>query len=244
MASIAKNIRETSKFSYITTGSFNGQFFNYTTTFNSSNFTTTGSLSAITGATPVNCPQGRILRANGKKLYPGGAYPGVSTMMIGVYDSLSLLSGFIDPNASVFALYNSDKSTDVPDNFDLSGTNVIHRGPPVFTLGDVIAGRQIRSTSSTVLATAGTGGSAVNINANLGQVFTCAQTAAVAFTATPGPSGSVVYVIITPATGAAVTITTNMKGPAITTTTTGKVTTLMFISDGTNLNLVSQAQAA
>lgn len=240
MASIAHNIKESSKFNYISTGSFNGQFYSYATTFNSSNFTTTGALSAVTGATAANCPQGRVLRASGKKLYPGGAYPGVSTMMVGVYDSISLLSGFIDPNTSVFALYNSDKPTDVPDNYDLSGTNVVHRGPPVFTLGDVIAGRQIRSTTTTVLATAGT----ININANLGQVFTCAQTGIIAFTGTPGLSGSIVYVIITPTTGAAVTITTNMKGPAITTTTTGKVTTLMFVSDGTNLNLVSQAQAA
>ena len=240
MASIAKNIRETSKFSYIATGSFNGQFFSYATTFNTSNLTTTGALSAVTGATAANCPQGRILRANGKKLYPEGSYPGVSTMMVGVYDSISLLNGFIDPNTSVFALYNSDKSTDVPDNFDLSGTNVVHRGPPVFTLGDVIAARQIRSTTSTVLGTSGT----LNINANLGQVFTCAQTSVIAFTATPGPSGSIVYVIITPTTGAAVTITTNMKGPAIVTTVTAKVTTLMFVSDGTNLNLISQAQQA
>ena len=243
MASIAHNIKERSTNNYITTGSFNGQFFNYTTSFNTTTLTTTGALTAVTDATVTNCPQGRVLRATGKKLYPGGAYPGVSTMLIGVYDSLSLLSGFIDPNSSVFALYNHDKPVDVIDAFDLSG-NVIHKGPPVFTLGDVIAGRQIRSTGGGPLsATTGT----VNINANLGQVFTCAQSGALILSATgtsPGPAGSVVYLIITPTTGAGVTLGANVKGPAIVSTTTAKVTTITFISDGTNLNVVSQAKEA
>lgn len=242
MASIAHNIKERSTNNYITTGSFNGQLFSYATSFNSATLTTTGALTAVEGATPANCPQGRVLRATGKKLYPGGSYPGVSTMLIGVYDSLSLLSGYIDPNSSVFALYNHDKPVDTIDAFDLSG-NVTHRGPPVFTLGDVIAGRQIRSTGGGALATTGT----VNINANLGQIFTCAQTGALTLTATgtsPGPAGSVVYLIITPTTGAGVTLSTNVKGPAITATTTAKVTTITFVSDGTNLNLVSQAKEA
>jgi hypothetical protein len=217
MASIAHNIKERSTNNYITTGSFNGQFFNYTTSFNTTTLTTTGALTAVTGATVTNCPQGRVLRATGKKLYPGGAYPGVSTMLIGVYDSLSLLSGFIDPNSSVFALYNHDKPVDVIDAFDLSG-NVIHKGPPVFTLGDVIAGRQIRSTGSTALTTVtGTGAVAdQTIDVTLGQTFTLTTSAsgAATFTLTPTAGslvtatlGSTVRIFISQTTANATTIT-------------------------------------
>ena len=242
MANIAHNIKERSTNNYITTGSFNGQFYNYTTSFNSTTLTTTGALSAVSGATPANCPQGRVLRANGKKLFPGGSYPGISTMMIGVYDSLSLFSGFIDPNSSVFAVYNHDKPVDVIDGLDLSG-NVTKRGPPVFTLGDVIAGRQIRSTGGATLATSGT----VNINANLGQVFTCAQTGALTLTSTgtsPGPAGSIVYLIIAAATGSTVALSTNIKGPAIANTVTNKTTTITLVSDGTSLNVSAVAVQA
>jgi len=239
MANIAHNIKERAVRNYITAGSFNGQFYNYTTSFNTTTLTTTGALSAVTGATAANCPQGRILRENGKKLFPGGAYPGISTMMVGVYDSLSLLSGFIDPNSSVFAMYNTDKPVDVIDGLDLSG-NVVHKGQPVFTLGDVIAGRQIRSTGGGALATSGT----VNINANLGQVFTCAQTGALTLTGNAGSAGSIVYLIIAAATGATVTLSTGIKGPAITTTISGKTTTITFVSDGTSLNVSAVAVQA
>jgi hypothetical protein len=236
MASIAHNIKERSTNNYITTGSFNGQFFNYTTSFNTTTLTTTGTLAEVTGATVTNCPQGRVLRATGKKLYPGGAYPGVSTMLIGVYDSLSLLSGFIDPNSSVFALYNHDKPVDVIDAFDLSG-NVIHKGPPVFTLGDVIAGRQIRSnTITTSTATTGT----VTIDPSLGQVFrfSATMTGAVTLAAKAGAAaalpGAVVYVIFsdgggrtfigdqsTVLTAALVNPMTNAKGFAVTLVSNG-----------------------
>ena len=218
MASIAHNIKERSTNNYITTGSFNGQFYNYTTSFNTTTLTTTGSLAAVTGATPTNCPLGRVLRANGKKLYPGGSYPGVSTMLIGVYDSLSLLSGYIDPNSSVFALYNHDKPVDVIDAFDLSGS-VIHKGPPVFTLGDVIAGRQIRSTGSTALTSITTNGAqtAQTIDVTLGQTFTFtvsppSNVASITLNATAGSLvtatlGSVVRIFITATTVQNTTIT-------------------------------------
>ena len=238
MASIAHNIKERSTNNYITTGSFNGQFFNYTTSFNTTTLTTTGSLAAVTGATVTNCPQGRVLRATGKKLYPGGAYPGVSTMLIGVYDSLSLLSGYIDPNSSVFALYNHDKPVDVIDAFDLSG-NVIHKGPPVFTLGDVIAGRQIRSNTITTSTATATGGATLTIDPSLGQVFRFSATmaGAVALAAKAGAAaalpGAVVYVIFsdgggrtligdqsTVLTAASVTMT-NAKGYALTLVSNG-----------------------
>lgn len=240
MASIAHNIKERSTNNYITTGSFNGQFFNYTTSFNTTTLTTTGSLAAVTGATVTNCPQGRVLRATGKKLYPGGAYPGVSTMLIGVFDSLSLLSGYIDPNSSVFALYNHDKPVDVIDAFDLSG-NVIHKGPPVFTLGDVIAGRQIRSNTITTSTATATGGATLTIDPSLGQVFRFSATMAGAVTlaakagAAAALPGAVVYVIFSNGGGQTLAgdTTTVLTSQAAITMTTAKAYTLTLVSNGT-----------
>lgn len=180
MAHIAHNIVERPVLSYITSGSFNGQFFSYATTFNATTLITTGTLSAVTGATAANCPRGRVLRTNNKKLYPG-ANPGITTLMVGVYDSISLLSGFIDPNSSVFLVYNGNKSVDIIDGVDLSG-GVTHAGPSVFTLGDVVAGRQIRSTGSVALTAITANGAATGqaIDPSISQLFT--------FTVSP-PSG-------------------------------------------------------
>jgi hypothetical protein len=183
MAHIAHNIQERPVLSYITSGSFNGQFFSYETTFNTTTLTTTGALSAVTGATAANCPRGRVLRTNNKKLYPG-ANPGITTLMVGVYDSISLLSGFIDPNSSVFLVYNGNKSVDIIDGVDLSG-GVTHAGPSVFTLGEVIAGRQIRSTGNVALTTVtGTGGGSQVIDVTLSSLYTLTCSASGAATLT------------------------------------------------------------
>jgi hypothetical protein len=42
-------------------------------------------LSAVSGATSNNWPQARFLRETGKRLYPG-THPGVSTLLVGVFD--------------------------------------------------------------------------------------------------------------------------------------------------------------
>ena len=93
--------------------------------------------------TSEQCPAGRILRENGRKLYPK-ANPNVDQFYVGVYDSVTFLSGFIDPNDAVFALFNDNKPTYVDDSSvdeavrSLTGKTVPDAGAPVFTNGNVI----------------------------------------------------------------------------------------------------------
>ena len=145
-----QDYKDRAKMQYIATQAFNSAFWSYAITFDQVSLTNVGLLSPLSGATTANCPAGRILRTNGKKLYPGGAYPGVNTMMVGVFDAQSKLSGFIDPNSPLFAPFNSDKPVEVVDGSDLSGA-VPHLGPSVYTSGNVVAAGQIRSTGFTPL---------------------------------------------------------------------------------------------
>ena len=150
--------------SYITTAAFHADIFAYTTSFNPATFTTTGtltSLSTLGTATAANCPANRVLRETGKKLYPSGMVnandttygspnPGVRTYMVGVYDPNTFLTGFIDPNAKIFAIYNSDKPEYVARGLNPNGGfTELDTGAPVYTLGSVTAGTTV---------TAGTGG--------------------------------------------------------------------------------------
>ena len=232
---------EQSKRSYVATGVFNTAFFSYTSSLNAQN-QYVYTLGSVTGATTANCLAGHVLKENGRKLVPG-ANPGVTNYMVGVFDSSSLLNGFIDPNNSLFAVYNTDLPNFLPRGVDTAtgpdGTTN-DMGPSVFTSGAITAAKQIRSTTVTVL----TPGATVNINASLGQIFTLAQGSSVAVTVTGTASpavGSLVYLIVTQAgTAAAVSFGSNMKGTT-TTPTSGKTTTFAFISDGTNLNMFSVA---
>ena len=109
---------------YVSTGPFMGAFYSYTLSTNSS-LQTTGTLSLITNTT-LQCPAGRILALNGRKLTPGanpmnlitatyGAAPTSTTprLYLGVADLVSGLNGFIDPNSVLFAPY--DKNRPVTD---------------------------------------------------------------------------------------------------------------------------------
>jgi hypothetical protein len=125
---------------YVAILPFNGDFFSYSTStsFGPTGFTTTGSLGGVTGATGDNCPAGRVLRENGKKLFPE-ANPGVTTYMVGVYDATTFLNGYINPNSPVFQPMNTDKPTYLDDGVDTGlydGTSNI--GPGVYTAGDVV----------------------------------------------------------------------------------------------------------
>lgn len=259
MSQINADIKNRSMMNYISTAPFNGAFFKYTTSFNSTTFTNSGSLSTVTGATVANCPAGRVLRANGKKLYPPsstldavGPYPGVTTLMVGVYDSISCLTGYIDPNSSMFAYYNVDKSVDTTDNVDMSG-NVTHKGMSVFTLGDVVAGRQIRSTASIVLTPITVTGTPATqaLDATLGQTFTLASspsgTATTTITAPSAPVGATVRLIINTTTAFATTITfgTGFRttGTLNTGTVASKTFVVQFVGDGTSLIEVSRTTA-
>lgn len=125
------------KRSYISMRAYNNDIFSYTTRI-VNDYETVGTLGAVDGANAGNCPQGRILTETGRKLYPG-ANPGITHLMVGVFDYATGLSGFIDPNSSAFTPQNTDR----PYYFTSPGANTVDpdpdRAPPVFTRGDVLA---------------------------------------------------------------------------------------------------------
>lgn len=125
--------------SYLATEAYNGDFFSYAVTF--SNYVYTGALSAVTGATAGNCPAGRILHETGKKLYPS-ANPGIGQYMVSVFDPVSMLTGFINPNNPTFSLMNTDRPAYIADSPSGTGTGVSAsaRANALYTRGDVLAG--------------------------------------------------------------------------------------------------------
>lgn len=132
---MSRNLKEVSAKSYISTDEYNNNFFSYTvTTGPSPQFKKIGTLAAVNGATSGNCPAGNILRENGKKLFPD-AYPGVTDYMVGVFDILNNLSGFIDPNDPVFAPFNGDRPNYLRDSINSQAKNL---GAPVLTQGQVV----------------------------------------------------------------------------------------------------------
>jgi len=151
---------------FITTALWRTYFWAYTYTDPSpaNGFVGAGSLALVTrnGSATVDadCPVGRILRTNGKKLYPDAAGIPVAsradrTPLVGVFDYHSGLSGFIDPNETVFALYNVDKPIDSIDGSSGTGPND-HKGMSVYTGGTVTAVGNITTSTGNIAATAGT----------------------------------------------------------------------------------------
>lgn len=146
---MAKVSRDVSARSYIATEAFNNDFFTYTVT--KTNFKTEGKLGLVTFDSS-KCPAGRVLRENGRKLAPG-MNPGVTTYMVGVYDNQSMLSGFIDPNAPMFAVYNNERPNFLVDNVEPEANVITDKGAPVLTNGLVSAGTTVTAGLS---VTAGT----------------------------------------------------------------------------------------
>ena len=167
-----------SKRSYISTGAFNGIIYSYTTTLNTSNFKQEGRLAALTALpsgvtiTATNCPAGRILRETGRKLFPGAnpglvqgdSYQGTAVannnlnkMWVLVFDSVTGLRGFIDPNAPQFAVYNSDRNPAFVDVAETVGGAPTRLGQPVFTNGNITTtgGSVIQYKLVTALGTTG-----------------------------------------------------------------------------------------
>jgi hypothetical protein len=125
---------------YITMRVYNDDFFSYTTSLNS-DLQTIGRLAPVTGATAGNCAKGAFLRETGKRLY-SGVNPGISTLMVGVYDFATGLSGFIDPNSFAFSPQNTDRAYYIDSagyNPNSNDSLRSDQGPPVFTHGDVKA---------------------------------------------------------------------------------------------------------
>ena len=124
---------------YVAINPFDDHFYSYSvsTEFTGGQFVTTGSLSTVSGANATTCPAGRILRENGKRLYPG-VNPGVTSMLVGVFDDKTFFNGFIDPNASVFQTQNNDIAPSLPDQVD-GYFETRDLGNGVYTRGDLRA---------------------------------------------------------------------------------------------------------
>lgn len=147
MATVYRENRKTPTRQYIATAAFNAYFWTYTLTTDPNTFVQSGSFAPVSGANATNCPRGRILRETGERLFPG--QPGVNTLMVKVFDANSCLSGYIDPNAEVFAVYSTDKPGYMADGFENNATSGAHKGPSMFTMGDIIAdGGSLRVTGT------------------------------------------------------------------------------------------------
>jgi len=255
LSPIVQGIPPIPRRSYITTGTFHTDIFKYTSALNTSyvNVGTLTTLEALGTGNTTNCPGNRILRENGRTLAPdanpisflvSGASPGSSaaltlqTVLVGVYDANSGLSGFIDPNSPKFQLYNGSKP-----NFQPDGVN------PVGGAKDNLGANALVSVSATTAAPSG-GAVSVALDTTTAKVFkvtlgtTLTATTTITFTATSVPvAGSVIYIIFSSGTAVAYT-----KTLAFTTgfldegnqvvipvnTPTGRYV-FTFVSDGTTL---------
>jgi hypothetical protein len=186
MSSVGNAYEDQSKITYLATRTFQNDLFSYTTAINPTTFERTGTLTApISGATSGTCIVGSFLYETGKKLIPG-AHPGVKTLMVGVFDPVSFLSGYIDPNSEVFTRMNEDKSA-MLDTITTSGTldfGVFGRNPngntsdladPVYTRGDVTALGQATITGDITSETGDITADAGDIIATAGDIVAAKQ---------------------------------------------------------------------
>ena len=123
---------ESARKTYITMRPYNNDIYTYTSE----------RLIPVISATASNCPQGRFLRETGRRLYPN-THPGVSTMMVGVFDNVTSLNGIIDPLSFAFTPQTTDRPYFVDTNGFNPNTGDFPRqpdlGPPVYTQGDIYA---------------------------------------------------------------------------------------------------------
>jgi hypothetical protein len=229
---MSRNLKEVSAKSYIATEAYNDNFFTYSvTTGPSPQFKKTGALTAVSGSTSVNCPPVRILRENGKKLFPD-AYPGVTTYMVGVFDILNNLSGFINPNDPVFAPFNGDRPNYLKDSVNSQAKNL---GAPTLTQGnvicsgDVISSGQVRSQEFTVLETVDGVPNTSALDVSVGQVFMIYTTKNVTIVPSNMAVGAHVYLIITGGGAHTVTFGTGMFGLGPLVVEDGRAYTIHFI---------------
>jgi len=211
----------TSKRSYISTTAFNGLIYSYTAQLNSSTFKNEGKLAPLTvlpsggAVTSTNCPAGRILREVGRKLFPG-VNPGLATgdkyngvvvgnsstdhLWVMVFDQISGLRGFIDPNAPTFAVYSTDRTADFVDNAENAAGLPTRLGQPVFTSGVVRANQMISSGGTVVIPLAGAS-TTYNFLANPSNFYQVNNTNAVnngqLIVGSILPSGTIIYIFFT-----------------------------------------------
>lgn len=232
---MARNLKEVSAKSYISTDTYNGYFFTYSvTTGPSPQFKKAGALVPVSGMTDSNCPPGRILRENGKKLFPD-AYPGITTYMVGVFDIINELSGFINPNDPVFAPFNGDRPNYLKDSVNSQLKNL---GAPVLTQGnvicsgDIVSSGQVRSQAFTHVQTVDGVGANPNtaaLDVCLGQVFAIATTKDVTIVPSNMTTGAHIYLIVTGGGAHTVSFGTGIQGMGPLAVTNGKIRTIHFI---------------
>lgn len=147
MSSIKSSASKQPAKQYIATVPFNANFFSYTITTDPSTNVKTGTFAAVAGSTATNCPAGRVLRESGQKLYPG-VHPNVSTYMVGVIDSITFLTGYVDPNSPVFATHSANVPSFFANSVDPVG-GLLDEGSAVYTNGVISAHGQIRCVGAT-----------------------------------------------------------------------------------------------
>ena len=244
---MAKVTRDLSARSYIATENFAGDFFSYSV--KKVNFNTVGTLSAVT-TTLADCPAGRVLRENGRKLAPG-MNPSITTYMVGVYDNQSGLSGFIDPNAPVFAVYSNDRPNFLVDSVDPSAGGLTDKSAPVLTNGLVTAGIGLVATTGQIRAAnvitmpESISGAAVNINPELGQVFKISGNSNFSINA-PSPNnlaGALLYLIVTNTQGNSINVSfgAGLREAAVLGIGNVETRTVTFVSDGTSFFEISRS---
>jgi hypothetical protein len=204
-APVNKSYLTQSQKTFLTCGAFNTKLLTYSTSVNPQTFQTVGTLTANTAATAANCPANRVLHANGRVLVPG-ANPGVNVPLIGVYDPISGLNGFIDATDPVFGTYN----TNMPNQYDLGISSV------VATLGGQGANLRVGVDSGRLQPTAINGG--VNAsNASIGEILlytTGGNTSTVTVSTTQVTPTSRVFLTQTASIGTSYAFSTLMGGVA------------------------------
>lgn len=237
---MSRNVKEVSAKSYIATYAYNDNFHTYSvTTGPSPQFKKTGVLTTVSGATAANCPAGNVLRENGKKLFPD-AYPGVSTYMVGVFDTLNNLSGFINPNDPVFAPFNGDRPNYLKDSVNSVNLLTKNLGAPVLTQGsvlcsgEVVSSGQVRSQDVTTLVTvdgAGANPNTAELDVSTGQVFKLVTTKNVTISPMNLSPGAHVYLVINGG-GSHVVSFGLIKSVGPLSVVSGGLYTIHFICDG------------
>lgn len=135
---------------------------------------TVGSATSMTASIgTTTCPAGRILREIGAKLYPGvhpgllvgdtfqGAVVGTTAtnkFWVKVYDAQTGIRGYIDPNSTLFTVYNSDKSLEISDVQELVpgqrlGASLYTAGNLTVTTGRLTVGSNIAGQTTLAAGT-------------------------------------------------------------------------------------------
>ncbi len=151
MSAVNQVSPDVSRKSYTAVGSFGLAFFKYSYSMNPQTLVEQAVLTAY-GA-EADCPVGRVLYENGKKIVPvqGGFSPimtvspvsgtqVLSSYMVGVFDPQSGLNGFIDPNGPAFAINSADKPVFLNGNEGVGpSTGIPNSGSPVVTNGNILS---------------------------------------------------------------------------------------------------------